>query len=73
MFSSTKRLYIGRIATVGGEDTSVFFFSYVFIGKQEGMSPPVGKVVLKLFISGLVKTVDFSRENNQFSRSSVSH
>ena len=48
MFSSTKRLYIGRIATVEGEDTSVFFFSYVFIGKQEGMSPPVGKVVLKL-------------------------
>ena len=37
------------------------------------MSPPVGKVVLKLFISGLVKTVEFSRENNQFSSSSVSH
>ena len=54
MFSSTKRLYIGRIATVACEDTSVFFFSYVFIGKQDGMSPPVGKVVLKLFISGLV-------------------
>ena len=60
MFSSAKRLYISRIATVGCEDTSLFFFSYVFIGKQEGMSPPVGKVVLKLIVSGLVKTVDFS-------------
>ena len=59
---STKRLYIGRIATVAYEDTSVFFFSYVSIGKQDGMSPPVAKVVLKLFISELVKTVDFSRE-----------
>ena len=39
-----------------------FFFSYVFIGRQDGMSPPVAKVVLKLFISELVKTVDFSRE-----------
>ena len=39
-----------------------FFFSYVFISKQVGMSPPVGKVVLKLFISELVETVDFSRE-----------
>ena len=44
------------------EDTSVFFFSYVFIGNQDGMSPPVCKVVLKLFIGELVKTVDFSRE-----------
>ena len=26
------------------------------------MSPPVAKVVLKLFISELVETVDFSRE-----------
>ena len=56
---STKRLYIGRIASVVYEDTSVFFFSYVFIGKQDGMSPPVAKVVLKLFISELVKTVIF--------------
>ena len=62
VFSSTKQLYIDRIATVACEDTSVFFISYVFIGKQDGMSPPVGKVVLKLLISGLVKTVDFSRE-----------
>ena len=28
-----------------------FFFSYVFIGNQDGMSPPVCKVVLKLFMS----------------------
>ena len=59
---STKRLYIGRIATVAYEDTSEFFFSYVFIGRQDGMSPPVAKVVLKLFISEWVKTVDVSRE-----------
>ena len=66
MFSSTKRLYIGRIATVAFVDTSVFFFSYVFIGTQDGMSPPVAKVVLKLFIGELVKTVDFSREMISF-------
>ena len=46
---STKRLYVGRIATVAYEDTSVFFFSYVFIGEQDGLSSPVAKVVLKPF------------------------
>ena len=59
---STERLYIGSIATVAYEDASVVFFSYVFIGKQDGMSLPVAKVILKLFIGELVKTVDFSRE-----------
>ena len=48
------------------EDTSVFFFSYVFIGEQDGLSSPVAKVVLKLFIGELVKTVDFSREMISF-------
>ena len=41
MFSSTKCLYIGRITTVACEDTLVCFSSYVFIGGQVGMSPPV--------------------------------
>lgn len=49
------------------------FFFYVFIGGQNGMSPSVDKVVLKLFVSGLVKTVEFLRKDNPCSRSSVSH